>query len=1105
MAIIGHIVNDADSPSGRSTSDNSTDALLQDILSELHNMSQSAVRATAASDAKSTSRSASSVFPRKKGRKSTSHTISGLDNILDEFKSGIKKGLLDSLGASEFQDEIAKALSGLAENLGVELDKVPQALGKELSKQLMDTDAGKAVAGKAKELMGNAMSNLKGAFQEGAAAGDLKSAIKGGLGKGSSLFKGSTAVVDAGSAAASTAEAAELAGGAASAAEVAGAAELAGGATAASGALGGVAAAAAAVAGPLLLVVGAVIILDKALETLTPAIEGTKEMFNTLKESANRYSASRKKNLEAQQKRIADTVNDLIEAPFNVLKDAANEMVQVWDSSLRTITATQGYSKADVQTLIGEYAQRLRDEDLADVVSAADITENLTKVLSSGLSGRVAEEFAYLATKLNAAVPTQDFFNYADTYASLAANAIQSGASEAEAIAYANQEIEQFASNVLYASRQLSGGFSSGLTDASQLFEYAVQIATSSKSGDVGELSGVLASVAAVTGAIAPDLASSLVEAVAKAAVGGNSSEIVALRSLAGINASNTAFLKALTDDPQAVFSELFRNLANMQNMSNDNFMEVAEGLSSVFGISMEAFARVDFNHLADAISQMNVNNASLDENMQLLVSGQTTSTAEQLRMAQINQYMIDEGLAYVLDNEVARSIQEHMWEEQLAREMTEAEYAVNLQGSALKFLEGIKSTVDNIINFLNPMANIKKVVSSLVATTSQTSGLSKDVQKVLELGVIGEGSDRDLHNLTTTNRDLRLTSSIVELLGGTSSYATSLNRYRTFEGYTTFSGLSDKLSSGYRDTGRVYPGEISSKYSWSNVSKSVAQAIASTPINTTQLSSTGISSTQAAIESKSTSTLQKFLDTMESSVDKNISFDEWAATAKSYGISDLSQALDDAGLTEEAVKGTWTGYEAQQAAAYKHEREVREDEFWKQGTSFYTNTQADWLSWEDALTSNQEALIAQSESILANTDEMITNQQSMIEKIITSNDKLANIYQKTAKFLDEWVNYYVKHTAYSEATMNSYKAADVINAEKKESGDAVLALAEALTQNSIGIKEGFKDPVVQTNVLLSKILLVAEAIMQQNNKTGGLSLADSLAGLSLGLTSQTP
>jgi hypothetical protein len=117
----------------------------------------------------------------------------------------------------------------------------------------------------------------------------------------------------------------------------------------------------------------------------------------------------------------------------------------------------------------------------------------------------------------------------------------------------------------------------------------------------------------------------------------------------------------------------------------------------------MDAFARIDFNYLANAIADMNVNNGALSENLALLKAGETTTTAEQLKMQQINKYMIEEGLSYVLDNEAARQIQQHMWDEQIALDMREATYGVELKGAALEFLEGIRATIDNILSFLNP------------------------------------------------------------------------------------------------------------------------------------------------------------------------------------------------------------------------------------------------------------------------------------------------------------------------------------------------------------------------------------------------------------------
>ena len=75
-----------------------------------------------------------------------------------------------------------------------------------------------------------------------------------------------------------------------------------------------------------------------------------------------------------------------------------------------------------------------------------------------------------LATILNAAIPNQDFFGYADEYASIVANATAQGQSQAEALEYANEQLESFASNVLYSSRVLTNGVTTGLQDAENLF-----------------------------------------------------------------------------------------------------------------------------------------------------------------------------------------------------------------------------------------------------------------------------------------------------------------------------------------------------------------------------------------------------------------------------------------------------------------------------------------------------------------------------------------------------------------------------------------------------------------------------------------------------------
>ena len=797
---------------------------------------------------------------------------------------------------------------------------------------------------------------------------------------------------------------------------------------------------------------------------VAPAVEGLKHLGQTVSKVANRTHDSENKMRENAQKRLEEDVKTMVETPFKILEDAAQKLYQAWDSNIREINQTQGYNKEDLQSLIGSYAQRLRDEGLSSVVSSADITEHLTKVLESGLSGQVAEEFAYLATKLNAAIPTQDFFQYADAYASLAATAIQQGQSEAQAIEYANSQLDAFANNILYASRQISGGFSTGLKNANELFEQSVKIAQTGRSTNVTEISGVMASVSAIVGAVAPDLASSMTDLIYQAATGGNTSQLVALRSLAGINASNTEFLREFTQNPKAVFTELFENLADMQQMSPDNYMEVAEGLADVFGVSMDALARVDFNYLAQAISEMNVNSGSLDENLALLASGESTTSAEQMRMQQINQYMIDEGLAYVMDNEAAREIQQHMWDEQLANEIMEATYGVELTGATAEAIQGIKQTVENIIGFLIPFIGIGRALSNIATTSKEADAQRADIQQTLELGKVGTGNKLDLYKLTARGQDLNLTEDYIALQGGTSMYGlVSSTRSNSW--------VRDAVHGAIQETLREYDSVTSSSagptsmYNWSVVGKSLASAALgglSGGSPTGSLVSTVQSATKSA-QAQAQSKLDKYMSTdyMKEFVDEGKSFEDYYKAADRALGGKLEDQLDDAGIQKSQLESQFQSLQTQKGAQEQAERQQREEDFWK-------NTQ----------------------DYLLETIDLFNYQNEVLEEF----------YKKHTEFYDAWVDYFVKHTAYSAA----YNHSDVTKiqiAERSGSEDAVYALAEALTKNTVDLL----DPTIQTNAILSQILIVVNAIMQQNNKTGaGLSLPDTLSGLALGIVKQT-
>lgn len=1036
---------------------------------------------------------------------------SGVNQAKSSFTDGFEDALMEGLLGADFKKKIGGALNNFADAIGVNLEDLPGTIGKELGKQAIDKFKGTELGKKADEYLGKAKGKAVGWAKDQFMGGVEKYDAKNGtdfVSQFSSLFGGSSSAAAASGAAEAGAAMAETTAAATQAGEALAVVGEAGGAAAAGTSAAGAAAAGLATAAAPLAI--ALVAVTAAAVVLGPAIEGLGKLFKSLGNAAMRMHDEQKKNTEAAKQRQKDDIETIVKAPFEILEQAAQKIYETWDANLRMINATQGYTKADLQSLMADYANRLRQEGLTNVVSVADITDSLSSVLKAGLSGAIANEFAYLATKLNAAIPTQDFFGYADTYASIAANQIRLGASQEEAIAAANEQLELFASNVLYSSRQLAGGFNAGLKDAQTLFEHSVRIAETARTGNASQISGVMTAVAAITGAIAPDLASSVIEAVYKAAVGGNSSEIVALRSLAGINASNTEFLNAFARNPQGVFGSIFRKLATYQNMSPDAFMEVAEGVSSIFGMSMDAFARVDFNYLADAIAHMNVNDSSLQENVELLKSGQTTTTKEMLKVAQINEYLIDEGLSYVLDNEVARTIQQHMWQEQQTRELTAATYGIEIKGAAMDALQGIMQTIDNILMFLMPWKILPNVVGNIAKSVAEGNALEKDVKQVLELGKVGDGNAKALYQLTTRNRDLGLVPTLVELMGGKSNYRAAgagwdaINEIAARKVSAPFGGgllaggglLPSQLLYGKgRSFSTGYAGNaVASKYLWGVVSKSGANAY-SDLASALSLSASGSSISrraasadvsQSIISSKIEEMLaDEYMGTKYAKAGK--SYEEFAASAKSMGISDFSKALEEAGYSEQDIKGKFQQYQTQEGMAEKAARDEIEMTFWQTMIKYTPQIHDGLFIGPDSFQSRVDMLLTQT-----------------VEQITLANTSYLDPMNKNLKeFWTNWNSYILQHTVYNDA----YTFDDVrrVNEEYKAKGEEAVAyaLADVLTKNLSPSLDALQDPTVQTNLLLSQILVVIRAIMDQT-KGGGTSLLDSITALSLGASTPT-
>lgn len=765
------------------------------------------------------------------------------NSIGDEFLDGIESALSEAFGVDKVRGVLDGALSELSDGLGVAMEDLPNRLGESLAESALDafksSDFGRRLVQRLEEGQERYLANANRYFEDmgrrlrGESSSsftdpaqiftdifdDLNSNF-GGLGDrirdsriGNLASQGLGRFAETGAGRALAGVGTRIAGSAMGSA-------AAGLASTAIGAAGGPVGIAISLALPLIVdLLGHIanVVLGDILKDLGELKKSWGEFTEALGNSANRDRATRKKQIEEGNKRLQKDLETIVSQPYKILEQATDEMIQAWNEGIRTINQTQGYSKDELQSLIGQFASRIKSEGLESMISSADLTTNLTNVLKAGLSGSAAEEFAYLATKLNAAIPTQDFFQYANSYAALAANQIKAGKSQTDAIAYANQQLELFASDIVYASRQLTGGFATGLQNSSDLFQKAIDISVAARTNNPSDIAGVLTSVSAITGAIAPDLANSMVDAIYNAATGGNSSSIVALRSLAGINASNTEFLQQFAANPRKIFSDLFNKLSEMQHMSESNYMEVAEGLSNVFGLDMAAFARIDFNYLANAIDNMTVSTAALDENMQQLASGESTLNAEQMKIRQINEYMMNEGLAYVLDNEAARAIQQHMWDEQIALELQEATYSVELKGAALNFLNDLRNLVEDIFSFLNPIRGLVKLFN-LGRTAIEALSDDGRVRQVLEAGKIGKGNAKILQQMTTYGKQLRLTNTLLSSLQNNVSKGSAGYGWGTLS-KSAYTSLGSSATGGNAaQTAGVF--KASSKSSSVNISK---------------------------------------------------------------------------------------------------------------------------------------------------------------------------------------------------------------------------------------------------------------------------------------------
>ena len=376
-----------------------------------------------------------------------------------------------------------------------------------------------------------------------------------------------------------------------------------------------------------------------------------------------------------------------------------------------------------------------------------------------------------------------------------------------------------------------------------------------------------------------------------------------------------------------------------------------------------------------------------------------------------------------------------------MANEIMAATYAVDIQGSAMQALTSLQNGLNNIFNFLT--FGLFNAVTGIVQNTKERAVADASIATILQKGKVGNGNAADFYKLTTYGQKFPM-DSLVEIFNKT-----------------------DRLTNDYTKGDQI-GGGANSQYSWGVVAKSTAASLyqleGGHPTGNPYAGRAASQyNAEEAARSKMQGKLDRMIETMDKFIEDGQSFQDWQATAKNFGISDLNAAVEDVGYDMENLKNRFDQGRTNQAVTKEIERRNREELFW---------------------------------------DNMEAYELQLIDLTTYTNELLEDIYAKHSEFYTSWVDYFIKHKQYS-ASYDHSSVSKIQQAEKGKSQDAVYALAEALTKNTVDLL----DPTVQTNAILSQILLVVNAIMQQNNKAtekAGSSLPDTLSGLALGLINKT-
>lgn len=509
----------------------------------------------------------------------------------------------------------------------------------------------------------------------------------------------------------------------------------------------------APVLGPLAPVVGQIagdIIGDMLSKTIGEAFDALGELWKQL-EGSNKKT--RDDIIKAGFDKIRQDVKAMGTYQIEVYQDSINKIYSAWDKNLAQVNATQGYTKEQLNTLQDSVAQKLDELGYSQAINAGDYLDELSRTLSANLGGELAEVFATQSLILQKAVPEFDASAMASQFAAIWTNAEKEGNDGEAAMVEAMRQV----AGATKAIEQSTDGNNQFIKSIPNYLEQA-QTIVARAGGSVDQVASLTTQMMAAEGplsSLAPQLQGFTGELVT-ILTNQNDATAVALRSImhdinADIGISATDFMKSFMDDTQGTLETAYRAIDQFieRNENPAAEQEFLSAMESVFGISGDKLAQLDFGYIADQLSQTNahLNTAALLDAEALVKGGETATLEEQLVNNTTNMLLAQNAVRDTLDNNLMRKLEQNELNMEKLVWESAATQSVDLAENTMSFFTKIK---DIFLSILDPFGLFKAANSAISAEVSAAENAA-NYALVSNLSSIGSDVASDIAGSVNT------------------------------------------------------------------------------------------------------------------------------------------------------------------------------------------------------------------------------------------------------------------------------------------------------------------------------------------------------------------